>query len=453
VLAAGWLPRDDVRRHAAKAVSGKEWSEVLVLRAEATEDEHPGWHAMLGALHRATGATPRALASFSVASLAALFLVVPLVLVARPEAWPMALVAVALFDPAFFPRLLSGRPLVLSMTVLAILAASWERFAAERAPRAALAALTALFALVTWVHGTWYLWLLPIAALFAARQVRAATRIALCCAAGTLLGALATGAPLAYLAQSIEHLLWSFGTHDLTRMLATEFQPGQGSPAMVLLVGGLLLWRRDALPRSPLADPVFLVAVAGWVLGLAVSRFWSDWGLPALAVWIAQLAAGALAGRELRPQGRLAATALATGVLLLAVTGNRGDRWSSAEGDRHLRRSDPAHAAWLPAPGGILYSNSMGLFYDTFFENPDAPWRYLVGFEPGMMPPAELATFRAIQRTPGDDRAFAPWVRQLRREDRLVIARSGGGERPRIPELEWFSPFGGLWIGRLPTGS
>jgi len=35
ILGEGYWPRDDALHHAAKAVSGKDWSEILVLRADA----------------------------------------------------------------------------------------------------------------------------------------------------------------------------------------------------------------------------------------------------------------------------------------------------------------------------------------------------------------------------------------------------------------------------------
>jgi hypothetical protein len=88
----------------------------------------------------------------------------------------------------------------------------------------------------------------------------------------------------------------------------------------------------------------------------------------------------------------------------------------------------------------------MGVFYDTFFENPRADFRYVLGFEPGMMPPEELAVFREIQRTDRADAAFLPWASKLRPIDRLVVARPGPA--PQIASLEWHSPFAGVWIGR-----
>lgn len=450
VVGHGWLPRDDVRRHAAKVVSGKEWPEILVLRPEARVDEHPGWHRLLGAARDLGAGTPRALAVVAIVVAGTAFLVAPLFAFARPEAWLAALAAVALFEPGFFHRVLSGRPFVLAMALLAVLAAAWRRFRAERTPWPACAALAAGFALVSWTHGGWYLWLVPIAAFFAARETRAATRIAACAGAGLVAGACLTGHPFTFLGQAVAHLFWSFGTGDLQGQLATEFQPGQPAAAWLLVVAGLLAWRRTRATGRPLADPVFLTALAGWTLGLAVSRFWTDWGLPALCVWLALGLEAELAALR-RPAARALATLFAAAVLFLAVTGNRGERWSSLEGDRHLSLDDPAQRPWLPGPGGVLYSNSMGVFYDTFFENPRAPWRYLVGFEPGMMPPAELEVFRAVQRADASDAALRPWVAELRAADRLVVARPNRPP-PQIPELDWYSPFAGVWIGRPHAG-
>ena len=107
---------------------------------------------------------------------------------------------------------------------------------------------------------------------------------------------------------------------------------------------------------------------------------------------------------------------------------------------------------WLPAPGGILYANSMGLFYDTFFENPGAPFRYAVGFEPGLMPPDELAVLRGIQRSGGADAAFLPWVQRLRAADRIAVVRPGG-PAPAIPGLAWREAIPGVWLGRHEPGS
>ncbi len=449
VVAEGWLPKDDVRRHVAKAISGKPWTDIVLLRADARLDEHPGWHAVLGAVHRAGVESPRALADFAIVSLAALFLVAPLFCFAFPEAWLAALAAVALLEPGFFPRVLMGRPFVAAMALLALLLACWEKLRGERPPWLAWGALGAGFALVVWMHSSWYLWLLPLAAFVAAREWRVAMRIGAAWIAGTLVGAALTGSPRGYLAQAIAHLFWSFGSNERTRMLATEFQPGGAAAVTLLAAALLLLWRRR--PRAAWDDPAFLVAAASAVLGLFVARFWTDWGIPALLVWSARELEGAWMAHAADLRRRAGALAVAAAVLIAAVVTNRNDRWSDLSGERHLRLEDPALAGWLPDPGGILYSNSMALFYDTFFENPRAEFRYAVGFEPGLMPPADLAVFRDVQRRNGADEAFLPWVSKLQPADRLVVARQSGNA-PQIPTLEWRSPFAGVWIGRTWRG-
>src|SRR5689334_22324101 len=52
IISYGYLPQDDALRHAAKAVSGKPWQEILVMRSDFLIDPHPGWHAILGFIHR-----------------------------------------------------------------------------------------------------------------------------------------------------------------------------------------------------------------------------------------------------------------------------------------------------------------------------------------------------------------------------------------------------------------
>ena len=44
VLDTGYLPQDDALRHAAKAISGKTWAEILVLRP----DGYVGFRARMG---------------------------------------------------------------------------------------------------------------------------------------------------------------------------------------------------------------------------------------------------------------------------------------------------------------------------------------------------------------------------------------------------------------------
>jgi hypothetical protein len=103
----------------------------------------------------------------------------------------------------------------------------------------------------------------------------------------------------------------------------------------------------------------------------------------------------------------------------------------------------------VPEPGGVLYNLDLTVFYQTFFRNPRADWRYALGFEPALMRAEDRAVYQELCRTLNAVRACAPWVRKMALEDRLVLL--GGPEtRPAIPELEWAYAASNTWVGRLP---
>jgi hypothetical protein len=448
IVGQGYLPTDDALRHAAKAVSGKSWSEILVLRPDITMDSHPGWHAALGAVHRAAGADAHALVLFSVIALFAAATLAPALLLRRPEAWLLALLVLAVADPGVLSRLLQGRPFLLSEGVLIVVLLLWPRLARPLAPRGLLAVVTVLVAAATWVHASWYLFALPLAALALAREWRAAWRFALCLAVGVAVGAGLTGHPFVFLRQTLVHPLLSLGGSAPQRALAIEFQPAGGSPLLAFCLLGALAFRalRGAWRRSAVDNPLFLLAVAGWVLGFAGIRFWADWGVPAALVWLAlelqeylETASGPAAAR------RLAIAGAAAFACFFSITSDTTGRWSSVD-PTFWPLLRPEAAADLPEPGGILYSDEMRLFYQLFYHRPQAPWRYQVGYEPGLMPPEDLRVYRQIF-TARTSQAFAPWVARMRPQDRLVV-RSAGEQPPAIEGLEWHHVGGEVWSGR-----
>jgi hypothetical protein len=115
----------------------------------------------------------------------------------------------------------------------------------------------------------------------------------------------------------------------------------------------------------------------------------------------------------------------------------------------YLYADNPEVAGWLPDAGGVLYNAGMLDFYQTFFANPNGDWRYILGFEPNLMPPADLEIYRALQWNRYDLRGFAPWVEKMRPADRLLI-RSSSATPPSIPELDWHYAATSAWLGRLP---
>jgi len=89
----------------------------------------------------------------------------------------------------------------------------------------------------------------------------------------------------------------------------------------------------------------------------------------------------------------------------------------------------------------------MSFFYNTFFKNPRGDWRYMVGFEPALLPEDDLKTLRGIQASNFAPQAYQPWVAKMLPADRLEI---DSASPPDIPALEWKHATNYIWIGRLP---
>ena len=451
VLGTGFLPPDDALRHAAKVVSGKSWPEIIVLRRDVTVDPHPGWHAFLGLVHRATGAGAHALVLIAVVALFLAVNGVALLSLRRPEAWLWSWLSLCTFDPPALVRFMLGRPFLVSITALVTLGLLWRRLAGPRLDYRAAALSTLAVALAAWMHPSWYLFALFLGAVLAAGEWRAALRLTACVGAGVLLAAALSGHFGAFLWESARHPFLVLGTMD-SRTLVAELMPNSAPPFMLLGILGLLAWRaaRGRWRDDVLRDPLLILAGGGWVLGYVSLRFWSDWGLPAALVWAALEIEGWLEERcPAREWRRLAIAAVVGLAVVLASTTDVMGRWSLRLDRTYLPLLQPEAAAWLPDPGGILYCPDVTLFHQLFYRRPDAPWRYMVGFEPGLLPPGDLAVYRDFlkQRTA---LTLRPWVEKMQPRDRLVVALAPEAS-PALPRLEWNNLGGGVWSGRLKT--
>jgi hypothetical protein len=192
------------------------------------------------------------------------------------------------------------------------------------------------------------------------------------------------------------------------------------------------------------------MAALGWLLGFVVRRFWEDWGLWALLALAACDLSRFLQSRMVEHSvKRIFLTGFLALATYLVFTSDLDSRWTRSLSRQFLVETDPDLAGWLPEPGGIFYSADPGFFYDTFFENPNARWRYLVGFEMTLMPADDYQTLYRILWNNAPGAAFQPWVAKMRPEDRLFV-RGGAEGRPPIAGLEWHYTLGGMWSGRLP---
>jgi hypothetical protein len=452
IISYGFLPMDDALRHAAKAVSGKSWQEILVMRSDFAIDPSPGWQAILAWIYHYQNCDAETLVIYSVVGLMLLVTLVTLPWLRRPEAWLGSLLVAAVFAPACTTRLMRGRPYILTDAVLITILFLWSHEGKDSPRRLALILTPLLVAASAWIHGSWYMLVLPGAAILFAGFWRSAIAYGLCWLAGSFLGCALTGHPWEFLFQSVRHMFGVFGNFVVNRQLEAEFYPSDGATPAVLVVAALLLWRTVSSGWNPCAvlNPIFMMMAIGWLLGLKMQRFWWDWGLPAFMVWCAlELQERFEQLLSFDSARRLFVTLALAGGVFLGFTSDRDGRWTGNLTTEFLTPDNPTLAGWLPEPGGIIYDSDMAVFFQTFYKNPTAPWRYILGFEPGLMLPENLAVLRQAQWNFGDSRAYEPWVQKMRPEDRMIIHATHAAA-PNLPGLEWKYAATELWIGRLP---
>lgn len=462
-----WLPNDDALRHAAHALQpDRSWGDIVVLREGMTENLHPGWEAVLRTVHRATGGDAAFLVVSAYIGLFTLFCLLPVPLMRRPEGWMAALFLASLaMENTFVFRLMRGRPYLFSMAVLlAVLMAG--RGSCGRWPSAwKTAVFFAAGALVAAVHGAALpLFALAVLAFALAGEWRTAAAMAVAGALGILAGAAVvagTAGAWPYLREQALHVLHSFGHGTAVSSLVGEFQPYRSMRHVVALTGLVACVRQLATGRWPAwpgRDPLCAAAALGGLAGLHVYRFWMDFGVPAWLLWMAFEIEASLEALDAAGRRRLAVAVVAALGFWLHATADTGGRW----GGRVAPDSKPfapdgaaedeteaaeARADWEPGSGGIVYADAMSVFYRWYWANPDAPWRYMLAFESGVMPEEDLAVYRAMQRSGFTPESYRPWMRKMRPEDRFVVTQRGP---EAFPELEWRHMGGVEWIGRLP---
>jgi hypothetical protein len=451
ILEYGYLPGDDALRHAAKAVSGKSWSEILVLNPVYQMDHEFGWNLLLEKIHGWTNWNAESLVIFSVVSLFILVGWSALPWLKRPEAWLITLMLATLVA-SVCGRMTLGRPYLVTFAVLLTLLFMWQKFGSSPPKTWMLLLTTALFALGTFVHGVWYLWALLLGAFFLASEFRWAISLGFCWVIGVFVGSALTGHPFEYPLQAFKLALLAVGAHDTTRTMATELQPFDGNILAMIILGGLLALRQLAkLNVVPLTkNPAFWLVCFCWVLGFKVSRFWDDWGWPALMV-LMTVDVQAFLQKRFAPDSfkRLGLTLGLAAATFLCVTNDASSRWSHTLSDRYLVANNPDLNGWMPDQGGIFYTADQALFYQTFYKNPTGDWRYMLGFEPTWMPKEDFEIYQNVLWNLGEAKSYAPWMEKMKPADRLVI-RGGSGGSPDIPQLEWKYSGVGIWLGRTP---
>ena len=215
------------------------------------------------------------------------------------------------------------------------------------------ALFTALITICAFVHGVWYLWALPIAAFFFAGQFRGRFCSAGAWLAGIIFAALLTGHPVNYFSQGLRPGA-SHGraardeSHAGGRIAAVRGRHScrHHSRRCWSRCGRWRNWMRPPFARNP----AFWLMCGCWILGFRVSRFWEDWGWPALMVLIATeiqfLLLAKFAADSFRRLLLVMILAVAT---FLAVTSDLNSRWTQSLTWQFLSTAEhPELAGWMP---------------------------------------------------------------------------------------------------------
>lgn len=453
IASLGYHPQDDALRHSAHALDDRPWNEIVVQREVPVADTNPGWDFVLRELHRWTGWDQEALLVFSMVFLCILYLISGLLLVRLPLAWMVALAIGILAAPTLVMRINMGRPYVVTICCMMGIMTLWRKKPRHRF--SALIATILLFAVMTWFHGSWYLAVLIPAAFVLSGRFSAGAQVTGCWLAGSFAGGALTGHPFMYLRQQTGHAFYALGEKLVQQQLVGEFRCDLPNVHLLLAIGAVILIRMIVSGkklRELTADPLFVLFVLGTLLGISVARFLLDWGLPAGILWMAFQWKELIQSEPLslrHPLYGLGILSVLLTVFYCSATADISSRWTKRLDQDSIDASAPDPDGWLPDADGIVYSDSMVVFYSTYFSNPHAPWRYILGYEAGLMPEEDLNILRRLQWNHGIAAAFQPWVKKMHKEDRMIIVRNG---KPAIPGLEWHLIADDTWIGRTPRG-
>lgn len=452
IMSYGYRPPDDAKRHSAHALDTRTWDEIVVQNSGAVADTNPGWDTLLRLLHKQFNWDQEELLIFSVVGLASLYLLTGLFLVQDSMAWAIGLLVGLLTSSSLITRITIGRPFIITICCMMGVMMIWRKSRIAFVWR--LIVTLVLFALSCWFHGSWYLAVLIPVSFVLTGQFTSGVLIGLCWLGGSFLGGLLTGYPFAFLYQEFSHAFLALGEQLVQRQLVGEFRADVINLFFLLGIALTIVIQMSFNKKSLrllVKDPLFVLYVLGTVLGLSVHRFNVDWGMPAGVLWLACQWKDILKISQLRehnPLFHLGILSVLLVTLFFSATNDIGERWSKYAEDNGFDVNDPEIAEWLPARDGIVYSNAMTVFYNMYFDHPTALWRYILGYESGIMPKDDLEIFRNIQWNHSVPVSFEPWVNKMHKGDRLVVQSSS---KPLIQGLEWHLVANNLWFGRKPV--
>lgn len=459
IMSYGWIPEDDALRHSAFATlsSEKNWNDICVIEKGFEADHNPGWHSILRFLHNKLHFSKQNLLRFSVVGLFLLFTFCGIAAAPSPVCWLLAFLTLLTFEASFLGRMLLGRPYIISCAITLLIMKYWiskDESSYTKIDAKGIILSTVLFALGTWTHGSWYLYFLIPVSFLLAGKCKNSLNIILAIVIGTIIGALMTGDFNEFLKYHIFATTSIFTEKTFNWLLVSELASGN-QPTSFMLYGvaiiALCVYKKKLTLKDLTTDPAFLLLMLSWLLSIMVVRFWIDWGRIALLFWLSQRAKDILDSTESlkEPRVKYCLFIFILCTLFFMSTNDGSGRFSRVVFNQPIDFTEKRLEGWAPEPGGIVYSDAMCVFYKHFFEYPTAPWRYILGFEPAIMPKEDLKIHRQIGYNFRRAEEFLPWINKMTTADRIISIGPIGD----FPQLESIRGARNYWIYRLKTAS
>ena len=448
IIDKGFRPTDDVNRHVAFSVTEQKWTDVLVIEKGLEADHNVGWHKILRFLHKYIKLDKKELLVFSIVSLFLLVNLTGSLVSSNLSSWSIVLLIMIIFSKQVIARLMLGRPFIFSCFCALILFKLWFADSSKKWFAKYLFTIIVL-TLAVWIHGTWYTFLLLPFALLISGKVTKSAELTLLIILSTILGALLTGDFKEFLYYHYAATLNIFTERLYTWQLVTEF--AEGNYALLWLIPTVAItiisiYTKKIKLNDLSKDPLFILILLTWLLSIKVIRFWSDWGIIALMFWLSNQLSELIKDMQ-SIKKTFFRYVLFTFIMISLALLIPNLNWNNEKNGKYnqINFNQEQYASFLPEDGGIIYNDNMLHFYYLYYENPEAKYKYVLGFEPAIMSKDNKKIYREIAYSKCHYSAYKPWIEKLTEKDRIYTSKDIS---EFYPQLTWIKANKSLYIGK-----
>ncbi|MBP5469760.1 MAG: hypothetical protein J6Z11_11015, partial [Candidatus Riflebacteria bacterium] len=397
---------------------------------------------------------------FSVVGLFLLINLVGIFASPSPTCWVLALLSFLIFDIGVLYRMILGRPYIVSCMSTLLVLRLWAlpnsniEFGSKPKYYLKIISTIILFSLGTWIHGSWYIFLMIPFSFLLAGKIKDSVLLTACVITGSLIGAAMTGNFVDFLSYHFNATFNIYSEKTFNWLLVSENYSGVQNtyyiPFLFAIIA-LCIYQKKLTFKELTTDPAFILTLLTWLLSIQVIRFWIDWGRMALMFCLSYRFKDLIDSSETlkEPRVKYSLFLFVVCAVLFITTNDGGGRYSKDVFDQPINFNEERLVGWAPEPGGIVYSDSMGVFYKHFYEYPTAPWKYILGFESAIMPDEDRKVLRRIGYNFRRPQEFLPWINKMTKADRLITIGSVGD----FPQLESIRGARNYWIYRLKTAT